>query len=52
MIPSKKKKVHQRVHHYTLSTTWKTYHYPKNLQAEKEDPQPQVVDAFGLRITN
>ena len=21
MIPSKKKKVHQRVHHYTLSTT-------------------------------
>ena len=22
MIPSKKKKVHQRVHHYTLSTTF------------------------------
>jgi|GEM_PF-1408464 len=27
MIPSKKKKVHQRVHHYTLSTTPKIYHY-------------------------
>jgi len=26
MIPSKKKKVHQRVHHYTLSTTdFKSY---------------------------
>gem|GEM_PF-1017953 len=28
MIPSKKKKVHQRVHHYTLSTTRKSYPDP------------------------
>jgi len=27
MIPSKKKKVHQRVHHYTLSTTAERNHW-------------------------
>jgi len=49
MIPSKKKKVHQRVHHYTLSTTHEGYESDLSVQeAEPELKQPPLYKVLLL----